>query len=108
MFTIDGTTIRLTRGDTFNAQVDIYQGTEPYALQSGDVVRFVAKRCYAEPHPLIEKIIPHSTLILHLAPADTKPLTPGRYVYDIELTFADGNVDTFINGGEFVLAPEVD
>ena len=108
MYTIDGTTIRLTKGDTFNAQVTIYDGTTPYEMQPNDRLRFVCKHCFADPRPLIEKQIPNATLILHLAPADTKPLKPGRYVYDIELTFADGNVDTFINGGEFVLAPEVD
>ena len=62
---------------------------------------------YKDPVPLIEKDIPISTMILNLEPEDTKPFGFGEYVYDIELTFANGLVDTFINNETFILAPEV-
>lgn len=52
-------------------------------------------------------MIPTSTMILHLDPEDTKDLGFGEYVYDVELTFANGDVDTFINNAKFILAPEV-
>jgi hypothetical protein len=46
-------------------------------------------------------------MILHLEPDDTKGLGFGEYVYDVELTFANGDVDTFINNARFSLVPEV-
>ena len=124
MHKIEGTTISLTRGDTLEVQVGIkikvsdceYQD---YEIQDGDSVRFALKHNttkrradgyleYKDENPLIEKIIPTDTLVLTLDPADTKTLGFGSYAYDIELTFADGRVDTFIADAEFILCEEVD
>ena len=77
MYKIEGNKITLTKGDSF----------------------------YEE--PLIEKIIPNDTQILHLDPDDTKNLKVQTYRYDCEITYENGDVDTFINDEEFVLAPEV-
>jgi hypothetical protein len=46
-------------------------------------------------------------MILELDPEDTKPLPFGSYTYDIEITFANGIVDTFICEARFILTPEV-
>lgn len=101
-------TISMTRGDTFNATVAIYtsNGT-PYTPEEGDVVRFAAKTDYSDSEPVILKVIPNDTLQLHLDPADTKELEFGKYVYDIELTYANGDVDTFIAKKSLVLTEEV-
>ena len=69
---------------------------ETYIPEQGDSLRFAMKKNYTEGEPLIYKVIPTDTLILHLDPEDTKPFPFGDYVYDIEITFADGTVDTFI------------
>lgn len=109
MYEINGTSITLTRGDSFYTQVGMKNedGTE-YTPQEGDSVRFALKRFYDDAEPLIEKAIPIDTLILHLEPSDTKDLSFGEYVYDIELTKANGDVDTFIYKASFTIDNEVD
>ena len=47
-------------------------------------------------------------MVLRINPADTKALGFGEYTYDIEITFANGDVDTFIHEARFILAPEVE
>lgn len=57
--------------------------------------------------PLLIKEIPIDTMILTLNPEDTKHLPFGKYVYDIELTKATGEVDTFITKAILKLTEEV-
>lgn len=107
---IEGTKITLTRGDSFYTRVsarDKYTGQE-YTPVDGDVVRFALKRRYDDKTPLLRKDIPIDTMILHLEPQDTKPFAFGCYVYDIELTTANGDVDTFIDRAAFIITEEVD
>lgn len=99
--------IALVRGDTLRAQVEILVNDEAYTPVSGDKIRFSMKRNYSSSRILIHKKIPNDTLILYLEPKDTKKLAFGNYVYDIEITFANGDVDTFIRG-EFRIEPEVE
>ena len=115
---IDGTTITFTRGDTMSIQVGIYnQDCTPYEPEEGDVVRFAMKhntltgtayREFTDEQPIVEKNIPIDTLLLELQPEDTKDLGFGIYFYDIELTHADGKVDTFISDGILKLGKEAD
>jgi hypothetical protein len=105
-----GTTITLTKGDTFKRTLilkdkttgDIYQPVE------GDSIRFAAKKKYTDSTCLIYKEIPTDTMLLHLEPDDTKNLAVGSYVYDIQLTYANGDVDTFIDKAKFTLTEEVE
>lgn len=115
MFEIEGTDIKLTRGDSFYAQVIMERrDDDPYVPVEGDAVRFAIKRDLLTPdggnfldcEPLLTKTIPIDTLVLTLDPNDTKALTFGRYAYDIEITYASGGVDTFIEG-ILTLLPEV-
>ena len=115
MYSVNGTTIEMTRGDTVIIIVSMKRGTQTYTPQEGDSIRFALKRAvftrdgsaYIDPEPLILKSIPNDTLELRLNPEDTKGLGFGEYVYDIEITFANGNVDTFIANASFLLEPEV-
>lgn len=115
MYEIKDLTIKLTRGDSFYTQIGMTTDDgQPYVPEEGDSLRFVMKNAkivggeYVDEEPVLEKNIPTDTLVLTLAPADTSDLPFGRYVYDIELTFASGDVDTFINNESFFLEPEVD
>lgn len=107
--------IKLTRGDTMRLKVVIKKDGVEYTPQEGDVVRFALEHDtlnstgteYTDPEPLILKGVPIDTMILMLNPADTKDLGFGRYVYDLEITFADGTVDTFITAMPFNLTEEV-
>lgn len=87
-------------------QVEILINDTIYTPVAGDSVRFAMKQSYNATRVLIEKKIPIDTMILKLDPMDTKKFSFGKYVYDIEITFANGDVDTFISG-EFELTPEV-
>ena len=112
---ISGTSITLTRGDTLRVKINISLNGEPYTPTNGDAVRFALKRPalnakktdYKDIQPLILKNIPTNTMILELEPNDTKTLDFGSYVYDVQITFADGRVDTFITEAVFKLTPEV-
>lgn len=108
--------ITLTRGDTFTTVLTLTRsdGTE-YTPVEGDSIRFALKHPdmnrqgteYVDEQPLIEKSIPYDTLQLKLDPNDTKELGFGKYVYDIEITYANGDVDTVIAATDFTLTPEV-
>lgn len=115
MVSITDTTIKLTRGDTLVVVVSMTRAGAAYEPVEGDVIKFYLKRAimkpdrvaYVDTDPLITKTIPTDTLQLKLVPNDTKSLAFGKYAYDIEITFANGDVDTFINNAELWLMPEV-
>lgn len=106
MYTITDTEIRLTKGDSFYCEVTMEKDGDTYTPQEGDKIRFAVKKAYQLRTVLIDKDIPLQTQVLYLKPEDTKRLPVGTYVYDIELTYANGDVDTFISG-QFILLPEV-
>lgn len=108
-YSVSGTTITLTRGDTFTAQVSITDSEgNSYVPAEGDSVRFAMKAKYTDTQPLLIKDIPIDTLKLVLDPVDTKELLFGTYVYDIQLTKASGEVDTFITTAKIKITEEVD
>ena len=98
--------IKLVRGDTLKLKVNIYVDGQEYIPAYDDYVRFAMKSSYNSPKVLIDKQIPVDTCVLHLQPSDTKKFPFGKYVYDIQITFANGDVDTFIKG-QIELTPEV-
>ncbi len=108
-YAVSGTTITLTRGDTFKALIEITNvDGSSYAPQEGDSVRFAMKADYTDAEPLVIKDIPIDTMMLIIEPEDTKKLAFGKYVYDIQLTKASGEVDTFITKAKINLTEEVD
>lgn len=109
MVKISGTTITMTRGDTLRVTLTLKdEEGNVYTPEEGDCIRFAMKKTYTDEEPLITKIIPNDTLELVLNPSDTKNLPqPSSYVYDMELTYADGDVDTFIDKAKLKLTEEV-
>ena len=57
---------------------------------------------------MIYRAIPIDTMLLVLYPTDTQTLEFGTYVYDIQLTKANGDVDTFITASKFKITAEVE
>ena len=107
MYSIKGTTITLTKGDSFYCQLELKRGAQTYSPVEGDVIRFGIKKDIFDTEYQVEKVVPTDTLILHVAPEDTRAMQFGKYVYDLEMTFANGDVDTFVNNADFVIVPEV-
>ena len=105
----------MTRGDTLRLTISLMKDDEPYTPVEGDKIRFAVKSpkmyCdkgeFVDDEPRILKDIPIDTMTLVLDPSDTKGLDFGTYVYDMEITFTDGSVDTFITESKFRLKPEV-
>lgn len=101
--------ILMTAGDTFRAQVEIrYPDGQAYVPEEGDRLRFAMKLDSTSDDVLIKKEIPIYTMALQLDPDQTKGLVPGKtYLYDIELTHANGDIDTVISNGKMKVLPEV-
>lgn len=103
--------IRLTRGDTMTMDVALYQivppvppatepTREPYEVQPGDSIRFAISKGYVGETAyelMISKTIPNDTLRFTITSAESKLLDYREYNYDVEITHADGTVDTFIS-----------
>lgn len=114
-YSINGTDISMTRGDTLKVTIALTKDGEEYTPIEGDVIRFAVKSpkmfCdkgeYVDAEPRILKEVPIDTMTLVLDPEDTKNMEFGTYVYDMEITFTDGTVDTFITESKFRLKPEV-
>lgn len=108
-FKVRKNTIFLTRGDTFKAHLTInYPDGSVYTPKEGDSIRFALKENIEDEECLILRDIPIDTMLLVLYPEDTKELEFGTYVYDIQLTKANGDVDTFITASKFKITAEVE
>ena len=111
MLNIDGNNnITLTRGDTLTLTVTLMHEVEPvppatdptiepYTPEEGDVIRFAVSKGYkTEPgyELKLSKDIPNDTLTFTCSSTETA-LDYRTYNYDVEVTHADGCVDTFIS-----------
>lgn len=104
MFTIHNTQIRITRGDCASFTVDILQDMDdgssvPYEMAPEDTLLFTAKRCLADTVPALQ-LRTEGTPEFRLRPEHTRHLL-GRYLYDIELRTAGGNIYTVLGAGEY-------
>lgn len=108
-FKVNRNTIYLTRGDTFKAHLTItYPDGSEYTPKEGDSIRFALKEDIDDEECLIYREIPIDTMLLIIFPGDTKELEFGTYVYDIQLTKTNGDVDTFITASKFKITAEVE
>lgn len=106
MVSISNNDIKITRGDTLETTISIMtRGGGAYVPSEGDAIRFAVKKKYADIQPLIVKEIPINTMVLRLESTETKKLATGKepYVYDVEITMANGTVDTFISGNIYII-----
>lgn len=109
MFSINGTTISLTRGDTLCLNVELTKDGEGYTPATSDRIRFTMKKSTADNIPLIQKVVypdSYNKIMVEITPADTKPLAFGTYKYDMEITDENGRVYTFVIG-DFKVTEEV-
>lgn len=107
MLTIYGNDIHLTRGDTAYIFVPItFTDGSAYTMQDGDKLEFSAKKYISADAYIIHKEI-SSDGVFKLEPSDTASLDYGKYVYDVQLTKANGDVHTVITPSRFYVEEEV-
>ena len=106
---IDGTTIWMTRGDTVRIELSLYDSLgQPYEPEEGDVIYFTVKKSYKDKEFLFQREVDLDTLVLTIEPEDTNDLQMNKdYEYDMQLTKANGDIDTFITPSTLHIAEEV-
>ena len=105
MLNIDPKTNKITiiNGDTgiIHIQIDNYQ------LKEGDVLRFTVKRNLSDNDEEIFKeyveFEEDGSCILILDSEDTQGLGAGTYYYDVQVSLADGRVDTIIGPAKLII-----
>ncbi len=109
MITVDkDNTIHLTRGDTarlFLGRVVNEVTGEEYPVTEDDTVTFTVKKTVYDTTPSVQISVPGGAAI-HIKPEDTKGLPFGKYLYDIQIDTADGDVYTVIPLTTFELLKE--
>lgn len=113
MFTINGQTITLTRGDTAAIQpIPTVTATgDPYIFEDGDRVVFrlrrlpdmgevVEKECYID--------LNEQTCTVTLHPEDTMDLAMTEYRYEFELIDTSDGHYTFIANQKFIIGKELE
>lgn len=108
MLYVEGTTIKLTRGDTAFLTILIErEGTgQAYELAEEDALVFTVKKNTYEREALIQKKLLGGNLF-EFTPEDTAGLDFGLYVYDVQLTTAVGHVFTVVEASDFRILEEV-
>ena len=102
-------TIHLTRGDTARFSIGQIVNTitnTNYTPTAEDTVTMTIKKTVLQADPFVQIIVPGGE-VLHIKPEDTKAMAFGKYVYDIQITMADGDVYTIIPPTTFDLLKEV-
>ena len=102
-------TIHLTRGDTARFSLGRIVNTVTktnYTPTAEDTVTMTIKKTALHEAPCVQIIVPGGE-VLHIKPDDTKALAFGKYIYDVQLKTADGDVYTIIPPTPFELLKEV-
>lgn len=104
MLEINDNTIRFTRGDTVRLEITVSNpdGTV-YKLKEGDLIEFTVKKNTDSKVEIIKK----SGTDIVIEPEETTGLEYGKYMYDVQVTFADGSIDTVILPSPFIILEEV-
>lgn len=104
MYSVYNNEIVIVRGDTATFDIvlkeEVDGDLEDYTPEEGDSLVFKVKKQYNDAEPIITK----TGTTISLSHDDTKDLTPGEYVYDIEFTSEDGTViDHVVTVSSFVV-----
>lgn len=100
--------ISLTRGDTARLSVTIRNSLldDDYNMQPEDTLTLSVKKSVRNDELCFQKIS-HGVNTFRIDPADTKSLSFGKYVYDVQLTTTNNEVYTIIEPSKFVILEEV-
>lgn len=103
----------ITRGDDAYLDLEIRQQNFPYDiynLKTGDSALLTVRKSREEDiddsNPILVQI-PFVDGNFHIGSKDTENLDFGNYSYDIQVTFANGDINTIIGPNIFRILPEV-
>lgn len=103
--TVNGTKLAMVRGDSESITV---QCTPSFS--TGDTIYFTVRQTVEDPI-VLQKIVTEfdndGKAVIIISPSDTESLDFDDYVYDIQLTKADGTVTTLIEPDRFRIKEEV-
>lgn len=107
MITMEDGVISLTRGDTAYLSLNLTNNDgEPYEFKNGDTVTLSVKKDYEDvENYLFQKVVAAGDTIV-IEPQDTKPYEYGRYVYDVQVNTAVGEVFTVLGPNTFKITKE--
>lgn len=102
---IQGTNISMVRGDSESITVTI----SPTAFTTGDTVYLTVREDAEEPIAFQKAVteFDNGAAVIGIDHSDTEGLEFGTYVYDVQLTRADGTVTTLVPISRFKLTEEV-
>lgn len=109
---IDGTSIYMTRGDSESFLVSMRKDgeTEITPFETGDKVEMTIRNAPGGKAKILHKEVTEFTedgrARIVIEPADTNELQFKTYSYDIQVTFANGNVKTIVRPSDFVIGAE--
>lgn len=108
---IDGTKIFLTKGNTGVVNVSCTNEADvPIPLVVGDKVYLTVIKSLKDSTEIFQKTIEtfdDGVACIVILPTDTKVLDPGKYIYDIQVHFADGTIENIVDPSEFIVGPVV-
>ena len=107
-YVLEDGTIKLTRGDTARFSVNLSNDLtgSDYTMAVDDKITFTVKKKVKDDAPLLQKnMIGYP--VFHIKPEDTQDLSFGRYVYDVQINTASGDVYTIIEPSTFEILKEV-
>ena len=105
MVNITDKNIFMTKGDTVKLSLDIRdKDNNVYNMQSGDVIKMAVRK----PKQCNDEFsIESESKDIVINTEHTKDMKPGIYEYDIQITFANGEVNTIVPLHKFVIQKEV-
>lgn len=105
MFSVKNNEISIVRGDTGVFNLKLTNSIGRSQNLEGLSILFTVRKTASAEEPVIQKEIVDG--VLNISPDDTSWLEPGRYVYDVQITNAAGEVDTVIPMNTFNILEEV-
>ena len=106
MLKINKNRIYLTRGDSANIDLDIHTGDGAvFTPDGGDQILFTVRKTPKGTGDS-EMQVEITDGVIRIKPHHTENMKYGPYMYDIQVNYASGDVETILTG-EFILTAEV-
>ena len=108
---VNGTNLKMTRGDSGAIRVAVSDAAgETVPLEDGDMIELTVREHLRASEKMLYKKITEfvdGEALITIHPEDTSNLKFKAYVYDIQLTRANGQVQTIVKPSRFEVGSEV-